>query len=402
MADEKKEVGSGGQVLDAAAGLVEAGKLGEIAGKGGAPAAQPAAAPGKDPDAAAAAAAAAADAAAAVDPAQVVKPKVGGPAVAPGAAAQPAAAETVVVDTPFGKKVYGVKPEGEKDVVLSSFEDVKAFANAFNIELKDVNDLQGFIKEYDKLKAGLVAASATKSQLDNYERSLKGLPTEVSMILDAALNNQDYGTIISSIAERGVLNFEKGFSDYPEHDLINHYSDTKYDKDEFKEMDEQQYKALRMMANTRYDTDKLTYNNNIATQQRAADLTKTNFDQSVEASIAQLKTNNPDIGEVQIQRIRNIMNGELHGTLFTQENTYRPEAAERLAMQEYGAETILAQSHTISDLVAKHTAKGKSDATEQILQRSDQRTLTGAGVAPGDNAVSEEVKRATSFMDARG
>jgi len=96
------------------------------------------------------------------------------------------------------------------------------------------------------------------------------------------------------------------------------------------------------------------------------------------------------------------MNGELHGTLFTQENTYRPEAAERLAMQEYGAETILAQSHTISDLVTKHTAAGKSLATEQILQRSDQRTLTGAGVAPGDNAVAEEVKRATNFMGARG
>lgn len=406
----EKKTGSGGQALDAAAGLVGADKLGEIAGGTGAnskPAAQPAVVPGTVPGAAqvdpGAAPVPGADPGAVVaDPAQTVKPKVGGPAAVPGQPVQAAAIEPIVVKTPLGKKVYGKAPDGEEDVVLSSFEDVKSFANVFNIELKDVNDLQGFIKEYDKLKAGLVSASATKATLDNYERSLKGLPTEVSMILDAALNGQDYGTIINSIAQRGILNFEKGFADYPERDLINHYSDTKYDKDEFENMDEQQYKALRMMANTRYDTDQLTYSNNIATQQRTADLTKQNFDQSVEKSIAQLKANNPDMGEAEIQRIRNIMNGELHGTLFDQDNTYKPEAAERLAMQEFGAETILAQSHTISDLVAKHTAAGRSEATEQILQRSDNRELSGAGLAPGDNAVSQAVKDATSFMGARG
>lgn len=400
MAEPK--TGEGAEVLGAAAGLVGADKLGEIAGKKGAdPAPAPAPAPGAQP-APAPGAQPAADPGAApeVGPAKV-EPKVGGPAQQ-AAAPAPAAVEPVVVETPLGKKVYGVKEDDKKDIVLSSFEDVKAFATAFNIDLKDVNDLQGFIKEYDKLKAGISAAATTKATLDNYERSLKSLPTEVSMILDAALKNQDYGTLITDIAQRGVLSFEKNFADYPERDLINHYSDTKYDKDEFEAMDEQQYKALRMMASTRYDTDKLTYNNNIAAQQRTADLTNQQFDQSVEASITQLKTNNPDIGEVQIQRIRNIMTAELHGTLFNPDNTYKPDAAERIAMQEYGQETILAQSHTISDLVAKHTAAGKSLATEQILQRSDNRELTGAALAPGDNAVSQAVKDATSFMGARG
>ena len=96
------------------------------------------------------------------------------------------------------------------------------------------------------------------------------------------------------------------------------------------------------------------------------------------------------------------MTAELHGTLFNPDNTYKPDAAERIAMQEYGQETILAQSHTISDLVAKHTAAGRSEANEQILQRSDNRELTGAAIAPGDNAVSQAVKDATSFMGARG
>lgn len=393
MAEPKESSGTG--ALGAAAGLVSAEKLNEIAGNKGEPKpeaqqAAPAVEPEKAPK----------------EPTKIA-PRVGGPAQPAADPAKPAQPEVgmepIIVETPFGKKVYGAKPkDGTEEVVLSSFEDVKSFANAFNIELKDVNDLQGFIKEYDKLKAELSNASATKATLDNYERSLKALPTEVSMILDAALNNRDYNTLIGDIAQRGVLNFEKGFNDYPEQDLINHYSDTKYNKDEFKEMDEQQYKALRMMANTRYDTDKLTYNNNIANQQRTADLSKQNFDQSVEASIAQLKTNNPDIGEVQTQRIRNIMTAELHGTLFNPDNTYRPDAAERIAMQEYGKETILAQSHTISDIVAKFTAAGRSQASEQILERSDARPLTGGAVAPGDNKVSEAVKSATGFMSARG
>jgi len=387
MANEKVNV-SGGEALGAAAGLVSADKLGQIAGKPGDSKVAPKAAPAAvDP---------------VIEPGKVkVDPKVGGPA--PAAAVQPKAdIEPIVVDTPLGKKIYGAKLEGDKDVTLSSFDDVKSFAGAFNIDLKEVNDLQGFIKEYDKLKVELGSAATTKAQFENQVRSLNGLPTEVSMILDAALKSQDYTSLIQNIAQRGVLNFNKNFSDYPEHDLVNHYSDQKYTKDEFNEMDEQQYKALRMMANTRYDTDKLTHQNSIKDQQRSADLTQQNFDQSVEASITQLKTNNPDIGEVNTQRVRNIMTAELHGTLFNPDNTYKPDAAERIAMQEFGRETILAQEHTISDLVAKYTAKGRSDANEQLLQNSDKRLVPGGGAAPDDNKLSTEVQKATGFMHARG
>ena len=110
------------------------------------------------------------------------------------------------------------------------------------------------------------------------------------------------------------------------------------------------------------------------------------------------------MGEAEIKRVREIMTADLQGTLFNDDGySYKTEAAERIAMQEFGKDAILAQQHTISEIVAKFQNQGKSEATEQILQHSDKRPLAGTGSGGADeNIISEEVKKATNFMHVSG
>lgn len=403
MADEKTSP-SGGEALAAAGGIVSAEKLAEITkGKG----TQPGAAP----------VAGAPEAGKETAPAQKVQPR-GGDAAAAAAekeAAEKAAAagqapagekvEPIVVKTPFGTSTYGAKEQGEKgEITLSSFEDVQAFAKANELEIKEVNDLQSLIKEYGKMKQSVNQLGGLQSQVETYERTLKSLPTDVSLILDAALKNQDYSQVIQNIAERGALDFERPFSKYNDHDLINHYNDEKFTTEQFKEMESGQFDALKKLAKTRYETDQAEYKAEIVRSHQALEAKQTAFDHSVEASIAQLRTNNPDMGEAEIKRVREIMTGDLQNTLFESDGvSYKPEAAERIAMQEYGKEAILAQAHTIGDLVTKFTNQGVSQANEAILSHSDKRPLAGtASGGADDNVISEVVKKQTSFIHARG
>ena len=52
-----------------------------------------------------------------------------------------------------------------------------------------------------------------------------------------------------------------------------------------------------------------------------------------------------------------------------------PEAATRIAMQEYGQETIQNQMKTIGDYVNKIRSEQSGKATENILMRSDKPDL---------------------------
>ncbi len=396
MAEEKTP--QGGEALSAAAGLVGAEKLTELGKEGVAPAVAPA--PGQQPAAGAAAV-------------QTIPKRGGDPAPGVAGAQAPAAGavapaqgkvEPLVIETPLGKQVFGELTDKDGNVTLKSFADVQAFAKTHNLDLKDVNDLQEMIKERSTLQQSPAEITTLKTTIANYERSLKSLPTEVSIILDAAMKNQDYSGLIQSIAARGTLDFQKGFDSYIDHDLINHYNDQKFTKDEFKEMETTTFTALKNLAKTRYQTEQSVYKNTIIENQRSADLTQAAFNTSVDTSIAQLRRNNPNIGDAQIQRIRDVMTGGLQSTLFSPENTYLPEAAERIAMQEFGAETIAAQTSTIAELVQKHQNVGRSQANEQILQRSDNRPIPGTGAAGAldENVLSKAVQGATSFMKASG
>jgi hypothetical protein len=307
--------------------------------------------------------------------------------------------DPVVVDTPFGKKVYG--ETGGKEGKLESFEDVQLFAKAFDLNLENVEDLRAVIKGIGSVPALVKQVGAQQSAINAHEANLRALPQEVKTIMDAAMNKKDYGQVISMMATKSGLDYKQSFNSYNEKDMINRYSDKKYSEEEFSEMEAAQYKAVKSLAQVRYETDKSTFDARVAEEQRFTDARNQSFSLSVESSIARLKENNPDMGEPQINRVRQIMTSDLHNTLFNTDETYKPDAAERIAMQEFGKEAILAQQHTIGDLVNKFRAEGATQATEQTLLRSDNNVPVSPGAAPVANRIADEVKRQTDFIGAR-
>ena len=383
---------TGQQALGAAAGILEADKVEGIANT-----VKPAVQPAVQPAANAPVEPVKVEPKGGDQPAQVLdsegKP-VTQPLVAPVKKADP-----VVVDTPFGKKVFG--DIGGEEGKLENFEDVQLFAKAFNLKLEKVEDLRAVIKSVGGVPALIEQTNKYQSTINAHEANLRALPQEVKTIMDAAMNKKDYGQVITMIATKSGLDYTKDFTSYNEKDMINRYSNKKYSDEEFTEMEAEQYKAVKSLAQVRYDTDKSTFDARVAEEKRFTDVRNQAFSQSVESSIAQLKDNNPDMGEPQIDRVRRIMTSDLHNTLFNVDETYKPEAAERIAMQEFGKEAILAQQHTIGDLVNKFRAEGATQTKEQILLRSDGVIPSSSGVAPVESRITDEVKRQTDFMGAR-
>lgn len=307
--------------------------------------------------------------------------------------------EPIVVKTPFGSKVFGgSKDDSGDEIKFNSFEDVQKFGKQFGVELNKPEDLQSFFKEYSNLQQVSSKTEKIEKELNNYRRNIQSLPEEVLAIITAALNGQDYVSVIKNVAERGVFNYDRSFDSYNERELINHYSSKKYTKEDFDEMDPDQYAALREMAKVRYETAQTAYKNKMTLAKQATDAQRQKFENSVESSIARLKSNNPDMGEDKIQRVREIMTQELHSTLFNEDNTYKPEAAEKIAMLEFGKDAILAQEHTIADLVEKYVNQGKTQATEAIIQASDRKKIKGSSTPDIDQKIAEVVKRQVSFL----
>lgn len=108
------------------------------------------------------------------------------------------------------------------------------------------------------------------------------------------------------------------------------------------------------------------------------------------------------MSDANLSRVRDVLTAELQRTLFNPDNTYREDAAEKVAMMLYGKEVILAAEHTIADLVNKYRSAGASAATEQILLSSDKPVVKGSGTSQGQEWLKNEVEKTTGFMKARG
>jgi hypothetical protein len=90
--------------------------------------------------------------------------------------------------------------------------------------------------------------------------------------------------------------------------------------------------------------------------------------------------------------------GTFKDNLFNPDNTYKPEAAVRIAMQEFGQEAILTQNETIGQMADAARGKITGQAHEQLLGRSDIPNQQGRQIADETNVVSDAVDKELSFL----
>jgi len=318
-------------------------------------------------------------------------------AVAP-AVTQPA--KPIVVETPLGRQVFGA-PGGE--VKLTSFADVQAYAkDTFNFEIKDVNDFQVFFKTLNETQAKAAEADKYRIAATNFETTLKNLPEDVGMLFNAAVMGTDYKDLLQQLAEGQKYNYEKAFDAYPELDMVNAFSGKQFTKVEYDALEPDQRSIYKDLSKVKYETARQTFTRTQQETQRATEAQTKSWTDSVESSIAQLRTAYPNMDNNQTERVRQIMTQGLRDSLYNADGTYRQDAAVKIAMQEFGVQTIQTQAKTIGELVEQYRNQGESQATEQILQRSDKPEAGQGGTAQDrKNLISEVVKKQTSFLNAR-
>jgi hypothetical protein len=300
----------------------------------------------------------------------------------------------IVVNSPLGKQIYGAQPIDQ--VVLTSFADVQAFAKDFlGAEVKEVKDLVPIFTELKAAKEQAALAAQLQKTLDNYTSTINNLPKDVSLIFNAAIQGVDHRPIINQMQRAAVMDYTKTFEQHDPLALVNHYVGN-YSKETFDALEETAKRALTDSVRLKYTADSNEIKNFEANAQRSTKEAQDKFLASVESSITNFVTANPGVDKAAVDRVRQIMQYGIADSLFTKEKTYAPDAAEKIAMMEFGKQTIAAQAHTIGDIVAKLTAQGVTKEIERTLMRSDRPVI--AGGAKDSNVLSAIVEQETSFL----
>lgn len=305
------------------------------------------------------------------------------------------AAQPLQVQTAFGTEQFGQ----QAGPVLSSFEDVQAFAKEQGVELKSVDDIRGLFNTISELKAQAEAVPALTSTVNNYKTQLSSLPPEVANIVDAALASQDYRSLIKDIASGVDLDLTRNFSDHPALNMVRQYVDPSMTQEAFDELTDANKNAVLKLAQTSYETAKVNHQNAVASKAKEKQDYQAAFDASVESAVANLKQRFPSMNDQAISKVRQVMSSGLRESLFTENNTWKPEAGVKIAMQEFGEEALSAQKQTIGDLYQKISGQIQSETHEQLLQRSAQPDLQGRQAVNTDDQVAKYVDQATSFLN---
>lgn len=326
----------------------------------------------------------------------------GSPAATPqgGEPAKPAQqADPLVIKSPLGDMVYGDNPASQ--VTLSSFADVQAYAKEVaGVELKDVSDIAQVLSDYASVKKSVTEVDTLKKQVANYEQTIKNLPPDVSLIVNAAIQGTDYMPVIQKLSQKAQVDFDKPFESHDPLKLINYYTGNSYDKAAFDALEPTVRTALTDSAKIKYSADKDDYTRVRSSAELATRTKQTAFMSSVDNSIAHMVAANPNMDKAVVERVRQIMTQGLSDALFTPDKVYNQDAAEKIAMMEYGKQTIQAQRQTIGDFVKKYRAAGATEATENILMRSD-KPAPASGGAIDPNQIAAAVKAQTGFVTAR-
>lgn len=307
-------------------------------------------------------------------------------------------ADSIKVDSPLGAKVFG-QPGGE--VVLSSFEDVQAYAKDKGVELESVDSIKGLITQVQSLSKQAQEIATLNSLVSQYKSQIGSLPPEVANIVDAAINGQEYRSIIKDIAAGASLDLSRKFDEHNTLTMIRQYVQPSITQEAFDELTDANRNALTAVARTKYDTDKVKWQQATADKSAAKEVYTQSYNKSINTAMANLKQAFPTMGDDALKVVYDKMTYGLKDSLFNTDNTYKPDAGVKIAMQEFGQATLKESYDTIGKLAQQMESRIQGQTHEQLLKRNDQPDQSGRQVVDQTNVVSEAVKSQTSFLKAR-
>jgi len=295
-----------------------------------------------------------------------------------------------VIETPFFKiESQSVEQKKEDSKVdFTNWDNLTAYAKANGFALKTPNDLETVFKAVGehkkKAKEYEPQINEWKNKAESFEKLMMNMPPEIANPFLAWADGKDYKQEIRKITET-PFDLTLSADKHDSLELVNFFGEDKYTKEEWEAVDPKVKTSLEKSAKQLYNVKQQDF---LSMREKAnnSKLEKQDkFMKSVDAAIANLKKEFPDMKEVQVKEVRQQMLGGINKTLFNDDGTYKETAAEQISMAIYGKQTLGTM---------KTALEAKFQAAKNALLSNEREKMVIAGqdgVPLGKNS-QEDVK----------
>ncbi len=311
-----------------------------------------------------------------------------------------------IIETPFFKisQPAEKKEPDNSDVDFADWIKLTAYAKEEGFDLKTPNDLKNVfvaIKEKEnKIKEFEPKITELQNKNTSFEKLIVNMPPELANPFLAWAEGKDYKAEIRKIQET-PFDLTLGADKHDELELVNHFGDEKYTKDEWDELEDKTKNSLKRSAKQLYDVKQHEFlgKRNKANNEKIEKQNK--FTTSVDVAITNLKKEFPDMKESDLKEVRTQMLGGINKTLFNDDGTWRETAGKQISMAIYGEKTLGQMKDALMNKVQAEKNKMLSDEREKILIKGQDQVNIGTG-GEQKQKLEDVVKKSTGFLKKVG
>lgn len=295
-------------------------------------------------------------------------------------------------DEPELKNKFGIKLGKKEDKKVSKLE-IKDFnevpsviKSKYGQEIKSVKDLPKFFEAADKWRSDSQQLDKVKQEKDNAVAIFEGLPPEMIEAIQLHYKGEDYKKVFEAGPK---IDFTKPVEKQDPKKLVEAFFPGEF-KDEDFEADEmpKDLKIALKASTDKFNSEKTAREQRAKTQVEQAKRQSEAYKTSVSSSVKFLKTAFPEMAKDDLAEVEETLSsGQLMSKFLNPDGTYKPEAAKKLMLAEYGEQLI-------EQLMEIAQRRGESAANEEIVERSPKtpKNKSGSKGEPLRKEVQEKVE----------
>jgi len=312
------------------------------------------------------------------------------------------------LETAFFKikgQAQGNQQEQKSQVDFTNWEHLSSYAKENGFDFKTPNDIELVFKalkdERKKSEEYEPQLNEFKTKTKSFEDLLVNMPVEIANSFLAWADGKDYKAEIRKITE-APFDITLSVDKQDKLELVNYFSDEKYTKEEWDELDTKVQSALEKSATQLYEVKQHEVLNMRAKANNERAEKQSKFVASVDAAITNLKKDYPDMKESELQEVRKQMLGGINKTLYNDDGTYKETAAKQISMAIYGEKTLGTMRTLLESKMNAEINKIKSGERESILIAGQDGVNLGRGDVSKNKLVEDVRKSLKSVLNRVG
>lgn len=286
------------------------------------------------------------------------------------------------------------------NIKIAETEDkYKSFIEKTGVNISSDDDIISYINKAKELEERESELIKEKRLGDDFKTFFETAPEDIKSLLVDYASGKDYRKTGNEMFSNNI-DYNKSWNEYSDKDiLVKRYNDIS--DDDFEELEEKAKQALEKSAQKAYETER---NNIIVGNKKFLDGQKAiaeNINQSIQKSIQKLQERFPEMSKAKIKEIEKKMYSAPFKDMFNDDRTYKDDAAIKLAMANYGVETIESIQNTVqAKLQADNDKIIKQRVSEELelIAKSRNDKPNGGTSATEGKTVHEHVVENTKWL----